>query len=174
MSGYLRMMDALDQFRARNDHLPPSTAIPLQFELKEKPEPISVLARDKLKSIRCEQCMRVLKYGTRPCIQIDDHDAPPVYLCKYCKSGHEHKYSQEGISEVDAVRGNSRPPKRKCLSIVVSQNGRVTHVYIGCGETTGEWSEQGTRLLHHKEGCQAYLYQLRDVSRPNQNHQEKV
>lgn len=131
----------------------------------EEDAPITCYDRDRIRSVRCENCAKVLPYGTRPCIQKDDPDAPNVYLCKYCKSGHEDKLFQEASPDDKLkVKVGSRPPPRVCESVIVyHENGSVKNVLIGCKQKTSEWSEHGTRVLLHHPRCQAFRETMRSL-----------
>lgn len=129
--------------------------------LVDKDAPLTEYDREAIRSVRCENCLVVLKYGSRPYKQKDDPEAPPVFLCKRCLSGREHRYVKpEGI-DGQSWKGESKPTPRVCRSIVISdERGKVLQVHTGCGQKTTDWSETGTRTIFHKANCAVHRFKL--------------
>lgn len=132
--------------------------------------PLSEHDREAIRSVRCEHCTKVLPYGTRPYEQLDDPEAPHIFLCKRCVSDHENRYYREPDG-TGAGWPDKHPAVRTCTSLVISSpTGRVINVLVGCGEKTSEWTESSTRTLIHKDGCQRYKHELHQMVQPEQGH----
>ena len=160
MAQHLQLKELAAQWRQRMKTPEPPRKV--FRKLVEEDAPITCYDKEAIRCVRCENCAKVLPYGTKPCFQKDDADAPSVYLCRYCKSGHEEKLDQEPI-EPGKGWGAPKPPQRICDSIVLyhADGKRVKDVLIGCQQKTSDWDEYGTRVLLHLPGCKVHREAMR-------------